>query len=113
MPLQQTNPSSPQREPLDWLFTAYFANGDTIVQDEADQSETKPGGSRFTDVLAQPNLVAFELNNVNGKESVLVDLITGAFSVNGTPLIAHNQYFEPKVIPTRCVRINLLSRNSG
>lgn len=90
-------PPTVAREPLRWLFIAHFADGSTIEQDQADRSTTRTdgSGSTFTDVLArQDDLVAFEL--VNDQQSVMVDLQTGAFIVNGTPLHIHDQYFEPQ-----------------
>lgn len=101
MPLTVTQKNQPsiEREPLRWLFKAYFADGSSLVQDENDTCTTRTDGtgSAFTDVLAREDeLIAFELVHVNNREAVLVDLNTGAFSVNGTPLHAHNQYFEPQ-----------------
>lgn len=86
------------REPLRWLFTAYFDDGSSIVQDQDDKCHTRKDGtgSTFTDVLTKDGLVSFELNHDNGSESVMIDLTTGAFLVNGTPLHAHNQFFEPQ-----------------
>lgn len=89
-----------EREPMRWLFTAEFADGSTIEQDESDRSQTRTDGtgSRFSDVLAYQDtspLVAFHLYHTNGKEAATVDLRTGAFVINGTPFHAHNQFFEP------------------
>jgi hypothetical protein len=100
-PLQNPN-QSPQsvraeREPLAWLFTAVFADGSTISQDQEDRSLAKEGGSAFTDVLARESeLVAFGLNHVDGQQHCLVDVRTGAFQIGDTPFIAHNQDFDPQ-----------------
>lgn len=82
------------QEQLRWLFTAYYEDGTEITQTQEDKSVTG-NGSAFTDVLDKNGLVNFELKHVNGQESVLVDLVNGAFLINGTPVNAHNQYFEP------------------
>lgn len=95
MPLQTTQVD---KEPLRWLFTAYFEDGHIIRQDMDDTSKTRTdgSGSAFTDVLAYESpLIAFELGRVDDNQIVTVDLRSGAFIVNGTPLVAHNQYFEP------------------
>lgn len=86
-------------EPLRWLFTAFFDDGTVIKQDKNDTCTTRDDGtgSTFTDVLKKQETVklsAFELST--GGEVVTVDLITGAFIVNGTPLVAHNQQFDPQ-----------------
>lgn len=81
-----------------WLFTAEFSDGTTIVQDQEDKCHTRDDGtgSTFTDVLAREDeLVAFHLHNVDGQQVASVDLLTGAFIVNGTPMHIHDQYFEP------------------
>lgn len=104
MPQQPQTPQQPQqlnvvdREPFRWLFTAEFEDGSTIEQDLDDTCHTRTDGtgSTFTDVLAREDeLVAFHLYHVNGKEAASVDLRTGAFVLNGTPIHAHEQYFEP------------------
>ncbi len=86
------------REPLRWLFVAYFDDGSVIAQDQDDKCYTRKDGtgSTFTDVLAKEGLISFQLNHAEGLGTVTVDLITGAFVVNGTPIHAHNQFFEPK-----------------
>lgn len=91
--------NSVHREPMRWLFRAYFADGTSIEQDQDDRCTTRAdgSGSAFTDVLAREDeLLAFGLAHTNGQEHVVVDLRSGAFIVNGTPLQAHNQYFEPE-----------------
>lgn len=95
-PLRQKFPVN--SEPLRWLFVAHFDDGTIIEQDQEDKSQTRTDGtgSRFTDVLAKDGLEAFELINcADPKQFVYVDLITGNFNVNGTPLSAHNQHFDP------------------
>lgn len=78
---------------LDWLFVAFYDDGNVVVQNQDDASKTGKG-STFTDVLAYPaKLTHFELRN--GKQAVTVDLATGNFIVNGTPLQIHNQHFDP------------------
>lgn len=102
------------REDFRWLFTAEFADGTTIEQDQEDKSKTRTDGtgSTFSDVLARENdLVAFHLYHVSGKEAASVDLRTGAFVINGTPFHAHEQYFEPtqnklRLVYFRETRIN-------
>lgn len=105
-PSQQLN--TIEREPFRWLFTAEFQDGTTIEQDLDDtcKSRTDGTGSTFTDVLEKEKespLVAFHMYHVSGKEAASVDLFTGAFVVNGTPLHAHNQYFEPHKYPLKLV----------
>lgn len=104
-PKTQTTPSSGPivREPMRWLFTAHFDDDTTIEQDQEDRSLTREGGSAFTDVLAKPGLIAFKLQATDTQEWALVDLTTGAFIVNGTPLNLHNQYFEPHKYPLEIV----------
>jgi len=88
------------------LFTAAFRDGSTIIQTEEDKCLTRNDGtgSAFTDVLARKDeLVAFALNHVNGKETVAVDLISGNFVVNGTPITSHNQYFDPEKYPLELI----------
>lgn len=92
---QQTNqPSNPE---LRWLFVAYFEDGSVIKQTQEDKSLTRTDGtgSAFTDVLAKESqLRVFELHHIDGKQVVTVDLDSGAFIVNGTPMHLHNQHFE-------------------
>lgn len=101
MPNQQTNQTPKTiREPLAWLFVAEYADGSTISQDAADTCTTRTDGtgSAFTDVLEREKdvrLAAFHLYHLDGKQAASVDLITGAFIVNGTPVHVHDQYFDP------------------
>lgn len=96
MPQLQRSQNKPiVTEPYRWLFIAYFDDGTTIEQDHIDRSVTG-NGSKFTDVLAQDGLVGFELRHVDDVQSVYIDLITGTFMVNNTPLVIHNQYFDPE-----------------
>jgi hypothetical protein len=85
------------REALRWEFVAEYANGDLILQEDDSCLTREDGtGSRFTDVLANPEkLVSFHLANNATDEVVSVDLLTGAFVVNGTPVHIHEQNFEP------------------
>lgn len=86
-------------EPLRWLFQADFQDDTSIVQDQDDKcySRTDGTGSTFTDVLARESeLVAFALFNPETKEVVSVDLITGNFTANGTPMSLHDQFLEPQ-----------------
>lgn len=79
---------------LSWLFVAFFEDGSVIEQTQADKSVTG-NGSTFTDVLASPSkLTHFELRN--NKQAVTVDLTTGNFVVNGTPVQIHDQHFNPE-----------------
>lgn len=94
-PTTQTISSVPM-EPLRWLFVAKFKDGEKIVQTQEDQSATRTDGtgSTFTDVLArEDDLVSFSL--FQGDDYVTVDLISGNFDVNGTPVCLHDQFFEP------------------
>jgi hypothetical protein len=73
------------RPELLWLFTAHFADGTSIEQDENDASTTREGGSAFTDVLAYQQtspVVWFVLHHTATGEHVGVDLILGRFSHN-------------------------------
>lgn len=100
-PVQFSNKDNIEREPLRWLFVAHFRDGSSIEQPIDDHSKNHVEGaehnpSAFTDVLEREDeLQAFELRQVNGPETALVDLITGAFVINGTPFHAHDQFFEP------------------
>lgn len=91
----QTKTTSPF---ITWLFVAYFEDGSRIEQTQEDKCTTRTDGtgSAFSDVLAKDGLIRFALERVNEPESVVVDLITGEFTVNGTPVVAHNQFFEPQ-----------------
>lgn len=89
---------APTREPFRWLFTAEFEDGSKVEQDMNDtcHCRTDGTGSAFTDVLEREKtspVTAFHLYNVNGREAVSVDLRTGAFIVNGTPINIHEQHF--------------------
>lgn len=94
----KSKPSPVVREPLRWLFAAWFEDGSEIVQDQEDKCYTRTDGtgSTYTDVLAKDGLVGFALISTDGKQHVSVDLKTGAFIVNDTPLHIHNQLFEPQ-----------------
>lgn len=95
-----------QREPLRWLFVAHFSDGTQIVQDQEDKCLTRTDGtgSAFTDVIAREDeLVSFDLIHVNGEEITSVDLKTGAFVINGTPIHVHDQYFDPSTKDLRLV----------
>lgn len=105
---ESNNIITTEREPLRWLFTAEYEDGTTVVQDPNDTCKTRDDGtgSAFTDVLKveeDKKLVAFHLDHVNGKESASVDLLTGAFIVNGTPLNIHDQNFAPELHPLRLI----------
>lgn len=86
-----------KREPFSWLFIAQFADGSEVKQDADDtcHSRSDGTGSAFSDVLAKGEPVSFGLYNVDGKQYVWVDLKSGNFVVNGTPICLHNQAFEP------------------
>jgi hypothetical protein len=76
---------------LSWLFAAFFEDGDVIIQRQEDEI----GHSKMIDVHAKARkspLVAFELRHTDGKQAVTVDLKTGAFIVNGTPLEAQSDF---------------------
>lgn len=82
---------------LKWTFTAEFEDGHFIDQeDDTCLTRVDGTGSRFSDVLAYPQrLTAFHLIQDETGEAVSVDLVTGAFIVNGTPIHVHDQYFDP------------------
>lgn len=91
---------------LNWLFSAHFADGTVLVQDQADTATTpegkalQPNGSAFTDVraaLTKSPLAFFELHHVERDETVTVDLVTGAFAMNGIPFEAHVENFDPSL----------------
>lgn len=112
MPLQtkQTIKGSPLTlEPFRWLFIAHFEDGSEIVQEADDKSKTRTDGtgSSFTDVLEiakRKKLMAFTLRSVAGNAGhVTVDLVSGNFVVNGVPVCAHNQNFEPHRYPLELV----------
>lgn len=88
---------------LKWLFVATFADGTTIAQTQEDKSLTEEGKSAITDVWKRDDLVNFALHHVDGQQTVLVDLKVGYFVVNGVPVVAHNQYFEPERYPLELV----------
>lgn len=95
--IQQTTSQQVKREPLKWLFVAFFADGSSIIQDQEDKCLTRTDGtgSTFTDVLAKESQLShFELQHVDGKQAITVDLRTGTFIVNGTPLQVHDQNFD-------------------
>lgn len=103
MSLTQTQTT---REPLRWLFIAGFSDGSRIMQDQDDKSSMRSDGtgSTFSDVLArEKELVTFSLFHVDGNQAVIVDLTTGAFIVNRTPVNLHNQYFNPSRYKLRVV----------
>ena len=89
-------------EPFSWLFIAHFDDGSVIEQTQADASVTGKG-SAFTDVVNKEGLVAFELAHVDGQQQVLVDLTTGTFVVNGTPMVVHADTFDPERYDLRLV----------
>jgi hypothetical protein len=93
---RQTTPTT--REPLQWLFKAEFPDGHMIEQDLDDtcHSRTDGTGSAFSDVLAYGKPKGFTLCHVDGKQYAYVDLLSGNFVVNGTPIAIHNQNFEPQ-----------------
>lgn len=101
------NQSKPlQREPLQWLFKAIFADNSSIEQDLDDKCQTRTDGtgSRFTDVLArEEELIAFGLVNTKSNETVYVDLQTGNFQVGNTPIAIHDQNFEPRLHKLRLI----------
>lgn len=109
------------REKMRWLFSAEFADRSSINQTQKDLCSSRDDGtgSTFTDVLAYPSrLVAFHLLNEESTEITSVDLITGAFIVNGTPIHIHDQYFEPlehelTLVYFREVRVDQLLGDTG
>lgn len=101
MPLNpQNHQNDIVREPLKWLFVAFFVDGNVIKQTEYDKcmSRNDGTGSAFTDVLEYAKshkLHIFELHHTDGKQKTGVDLDNGIFVINGTPICSHNQDFDP------------------
>lgn len=96
MPLQTAQTT---REPLTWLFQAQFPDGSIIKQDLEDTCKSRDDGtgSAFSDVLDHAGkLKSFGLFHTDSKQYVWLDLETGNFMVNGTPICLHNQNFEPQ-----------------
>src|SRR5438132_857392 len=72
---------------LKYLFTAEFADGSTIQQNEADVSKIDPRKSMFYDVLNHPSeVIRFSLmDQVNIFDPVVsLDLLIGEFILNGS-----------------------------
>lgn len=91
---QLDKPAPPQPLPFNWHFIATFKDGSKFFQDPLDY---QPDRSSFKTVLERiDDVVCFELKHIDGKQEVLVDLISGNFMVNDTPLAIHNQKFEPQ-----------------
>lgn len=106
MPQIENSSNTVEREALNWLFTAHFSDETTLEQTLEDRCLTRDDGtgSAFTDVLArEDDLIAFELTNQETNESIMVDLKSGNFVVNGVPVCAHNQNFEPQNYPLKLV----------
>lgn len=82
-------------QPFSWQFTAVFRDGSKVVQDPNDHG---PDTNSFKLVLDRlDDLVTFELNHIDGQQQVFVDLMSGNFMVNNTPIAIHNQRFEPQM----------------
>lgn len=102
-PQQSPQPQQPSlpTEPLRWLFTAHYKDGSTFEQPANDRSrrydpKLEKNPSSYNDAMErEAELIGFELKNVDGKQTVYVDLIAGAFLINGTPFHAHDQFFDP------------------
>lgn len=98
---QNPNPIPTSKPELNWLFKAEFADGHVIKQDPDDKchSRTDGTGSAFSDVLAAEaehgRPTSFALFHRGDDQMVGVDLRSGNFIVNGTPICAHNQFFDP------------------
>lgn len=87
---QKTPPSPPT---FSWLFKAYFNDGSMIQQTAED---ALPDSNQYKEVLDRlDDLIVFKLVHIDGKQSALVDLMTGNFAVNSTPICIHNQMFDP------------------
>jgi len=103
MPLRKpTNKIELGKPQLDWLFVANFSDGSQIKQTHEDKSATRKDGtgSAFSDVLdREGELIGFGLEHTDGKQWVFVDLVSGNFMVNGTPVQLHNQNFEAHKYP--------------
>lgn len=104
--LKNKNKLELSKPKLDWLFVANLRDGSQIKQTLEDRCLTRDDGtgSAFTDVLAnEEHLTGFGLEHVDGKQWVYVDLTSGNFMINGTPVQLHNQYFEPEKYPLELV----------
>lgn len=87
MPLQKTPPQ------FRWLFIADFSDGSELKQTPED---VLPDSNQFKGVVERlDDLKAFSLAHVDRTQLVTVDLVTGNFIVNGTPVCIHNQRFDP------------------
>lgn len=77
-----------------YSFTATFEDGSVVElnhkEENSDFSQSKEGGSRFTDVLEkekESKLISFVLHN--DQISAGVDLRDGHFELNGVPFFVH------------------------
>lgn len=87
-------------EPFRWLFTAHFSDGSI----EQTAEDVLPTSNQFKPVIERlDDLLAFDLRRVGSDEIVTVDLKTGAFIVNGTPMHLHEQNFEPSFYKLKLV----------
>lgn len=103
MPLKKTTKTRPH---LSWLFVAFFADGSTIKQTQADKSRIEKGKSAYFDVeqrALHTKLLVFELWHEDTRQKATVDLVTGTFILNGTPFHGHNQAFNPERYPLELV----------
>lgn len=87
---------------LKYLFTAEFANGDLIDQNEDDKSTIDPEKrSAFFDILEreksgkpEDKLIGFHLQNQETKDEVSVNLINGDFIIKGVPFYVHDKRLD-------------------
>ena len=99
---------------LKYLFTAHYADGTTINQDQADDAVTSISGARsmFYSVLKYQEkspLVAFVLHDVSESSTnkYAVNVQTGEFIINGARFYVHD-----KDLPLKNMRIVFFRRHS-
>lgn len=104
-----------------YSFTATFEDGSVVElnhkEENGDFSESKEGGSRFTDVLEkekESKLISFVLHN--DQISAGVDLRDGHFELNGVPFFVHRPdrefYKDFRIIYYRTIQ-RCIDQDSG
>lgn len=79
---------STTKQPLNYLFSAFFADGAIISQEQDDASKTQEGKSAFTDVLEKSKESELEQFSLVGRTEesdivIIIDLNRGRFYFNG------------------------------
>jgi len=81
---------------LKYLFTAWFANGQSYTQNEEDKSTLFDWGSCYTDIEKNiDEIIRFELRD--DLNIYAVNLEDGSFEVNGMPFKFYGENEEPLV----------------